>query len=87
MDIKIFLDKSAEHITNQSKLLMTTMGEWELLDITAQKYDAGDVPEDSYIDKLVFHVSELRCITQQIKDLFIYLVKMFVCLFVLGVRR
>uniref|UniRef100_A0A8C4E1B3 5-hydroxytryptamine receptor 3A n=1 Tax=Dicentrarchus labrax TaxID=13489 RepID=A0A8C4E1B3_DICLA len=34
MDIMIFLAKSAENITKHSKNVMTTMGEWELLDIT-----------------------------------------------------
>ncbi|XP_035863252.1 5-hydroxytryptamine receptor 3A-like [Sander lucioperca] len=38
MDIKIFLGKSPEDITEYSKEVMTTMGEWELLDITTHKY-------------------------------------------------
>uniref|UniRef100_A0A3Q1IEE1 5-hydroxytryptamine receptor 3A-like n=1 Tax=Anabas testudineus TaxID=64144 RepID=A0A3Q1IEE1_ANATE len=36
-DIKIFLGKPTENITEYSKAVMTTMGEWELLDITAEK--------------------------------------------------
>lgn len=55
MDIKIFLGKSPEDITEYSKEVMTTMGEWELLDITTHKY--SHVLNDSdYIDELSFHV-------------------------------
>lgn len=56
-DIKIFLGKSTDNITEYSKSVMTTMGEWELLDITAEKYPFSGLNETDYNDMLVFHVS------------------------------
>lgn len=55
-DILISLGRTAEVITASSKRVMTTMGEWELLDITAHKRNF-DQPTSEYIDKLIFHVS------------------------------
>lgn len=56
-DIKIFLGKPTENITEYSKAVMTTMGEWELLDITAEKDQPNPgVNETDYSDMLVFHV-------------------------------
>lgn len=55
MEIKIFLGISAEEITKASKNVMTTMGEWELLDITAQKLIIDD-STGLYTDELTFFV-------------------------------
>lgn len=55
MDIKILLGWSTENITKRSKNVMTTMGEWELLDITSHKHSPG--PDDlDQVDALAFHV-------------------------------
>lgn len=54
-DVKIFLRKSAANITKLSKRMMTTMGEWELLDITSNKYTLG-LDGGQCIDELAFHV-------------------------------
>lgn len=59
-DIKIFLAKSAEAITSDSKKLMTTMGEWELLDITTRKETLG-LNNGQKVDELIFHVGCLKC--------------------------
>lgn len=42
-------------ITAKSKRVMTTLGEWELLNITAVKLNHHD-SEDNYVDELQFHV-------------------------------
>ncbi|XP_058493610.1 5-hydroxytryptamine receptor 3C-like [Solea solea] len=46
-ELKVFLDHSVEFMTERSKNLMTTMGEWELLDITTTqkhgKYYSDDL--------------------------------------------
>lgn len=47
---------ATDNITQYSKTVMTTMGEWELLDITADKPTHPDLDESDYIDMLVFHV-------------------------------
>lgn len=54
-DVKIFLGRSAANITKLSKTMMTTMGEWELLDITSHKYTLGTVG-GQHVDELAFHV-------------------------------
>lgn len=61
-DIKIFLGKSAEDITKHSKRVMTTMGEWELLDITYHKYNI-ELVDGHHIDELAFHVGGLQCLS------------------------
>lgn len=58
-DIKIFLGKSAENITKSSKKIITTMGEWELLDITSHQFTEVS---DEKIDELTFYVSRLSCL-------------------------
>lgn len=55
MDIKIKLGRAADHITEHSKNVMTTMGEWELLEITAHKQNQGH-DDGAYVDELAFHV-------------------------------
>lgn len=54
-DIRISLGRSAENITKISKKMMTTMGEWELLDITSTKHTLGN-DDETRIDDLAFHV-------------------------------
>lgn len=47
---------STENITEYSKTVMTTMGEWELLDITAEKQAYPGLNETNYNDMVVFQV-------------------------------
>ncbi|XP_077964421.1 uncharacterized protein LOC120823430 [Gasterosteus aculeatus] len=68
-DIKIFPGRDGDEITTFSKEAMTTMGEWELLDITSHKYDR-DVSDD-YIDELIFHVRVRRRATLYVVNLLI----------------
>lgn len=60
-DIKIFLGRSAELITQISKSVMATMGEWELLEITAYKVNHDGENENFYYDELEYHVGGLQC--------------------------
>lgn len=55
-DLSVSLDfgKAVEDILSQSKLLMKTMGEWELLDMTADKISL--VSYESTWDELVYYV-------------------------------
>lgn len=59
MDIKIFSGRSAELITELSKRVMTTKGEWELLDITVLKQENNDT-FGLYTDKLRYDVGGLK---------------------------
>lgn len=59
MDIKIFSGRSAELITELSKNVMTTKGEWELLDIAVLKKYVNDT-YDLYTDKIQYDVSGLK---------------------------
>ncbi|XP_034738060.1 5-hydroxytryptamine receptor 3C-like [Etheostoma cragini] len=68
MDIKIFLGRNTEEITEFSKEVMTTMGEWELLDITSQKYSHG---LNDYIDEISFNVIVRRRATLYVVNLLI----------------
>ncbi|XP_044056992.1 5-hydroxytryptamine receptor 3A-like isoform X2 [Siniperca chuatsi] len=70
MDIKIFLGKSAEKITQNSKEVMTTMGEWELLEITSHKPSTG-LDDHDYIDELAFHIRVRRRATLYVVNLLI----------------
>uniref|UniRef100_A0A8C4GHR3 5-hydroxytryptamine receptor 3A n=1 Tax=Dicentrarchus labrax TaxID=13489 RepID=A0A8C4GHR3_DICLA len=70
MDIMIFLGKSAENITKKSKNVMTTMGEWELLDITSHKDKYGH-DDGQYIDELSFHIRVRRRATLYVVNLLI----------------
>lgn len=54
-DIKVIQERTAEQITQTSKKVITTMGEWELLDISSHKPET-DLSDDKYIDHLDFHV-------------------------------
>ncbi|XP_075342273.1 5-hydroxytryptamine receptor 3A-like [Odontesthes bonariensis] len=70
MDIKIFLGRSAEKITQISKEIMTTMGEWELLDITAKKL-VNDDETGLFTDKLAFNIRVRRRATMYVVNLLI----------------
>ncbi|XP_067370018.1 uncharacterized protein [Channa argus] len=67
-EVKIFLGKSAANITQHSKNVMTTAGEWELLDITAEKYQPG-VNETQYNDMLIFDIKLKRRSTTYVVNL------------------
>lgn len=54
-EIKLSLRKSVSEIMNYSRQVMTTVGEWELLDITAEKLIQTD--DTQYPDLLIFNVS------------------------------
>ncbi|XP_075878693.1 5-hydroxytryptamine receptor 3C-like [Nelusetta ayraudi] len=69
-DIKIFLSKSAAAITHDSKKLMTTMGEWELLDITSHKQILG-FNNGQKVDELIFHIRVRRRATLYVVNLLI----------------
>ncbi|XP_069009004.1 5-hydroxytryptamine receptor 3A-like [Embiotoca jacksoni] len=66
-DIKIILGISAEVITGRSKNVMTTMGEWELLDITSP--NKTDTEDGYYVDTLVFHIRVKRRATLYVVNL------------------
>ncbi|XP_063748251.1 5-hydroxytryptamine receptor 3C-like [Eleginops maclovinus] len=68
-DIMIFLNKDAKTITSQSKSVMTTMGEWELLDIDSHHIEEHS--EGDYIDELVFNVRVRRRATLYVVNLLI----------------
>ncbi|XP_068446257.1 5-hydroxytryptamine receptor 3A-like [Clinocottus analis] len=68
-DIKIFLGRSADNITAISKKVMTTMGEWQLLDITSHKHK--QTFSDDYIDELIFNVRVRRRATLYVVNLLI----------------
>ncbi|XP_039667475.1 uncharacterized protein LOC120565634 [Perca fluviatilis] len=70
MDMKIFLGKTPEDITEYSKEVMTTMGEWELLDITTHKYNHS-LNDSDYIDELSFHIRIRRRATLYVVNLLI----------------
>lgn len=56
---KIFLGRSAEKMTDVSKSVMATIGEWELLDITSDKKTENDIDSDGlYVNELEFYVSD-----------------------------
>ncbi|GAA6219795.1 5-hydroxytryptamine receptor 3A-like isoform X1 [Lates japonicus] len=69
-DIKITVGRTAELITEQSKMVMTTMGEWELLDITSLEFNT-DLDDDEYIDELIFHIRVRRRPTMYVVNLLI----------------
>uniref|UniRef100_A0A3P9L6R3 Uncharacterized protein n=1 Tax=Oryzias latipes TaxID=8090 RepID=A0A3P9L6R3_ORYLA len=68
MDIKIFSGRSAELITELSKLVMTTKGEWELLDITVLKQENNDT-FGLYTDKLQYDITVRRRSTMYVVNL------------------
>ncbi|CAK6958171.1 LOW QUALITY PROTEIN: 5-hydroxytryptamine receptor 3A-like [Scomber scombrus] len=70
-DIKILLGRSVARMTENSKKIMTTMGEWELLDITAHNFSIAAQYEDSSIDQLSFHIRVRRRPTLYVLNLLI----------------
>ncbi|KAM6922083.1 uncharacterized protein FYW49_007721 [Xenentodon cancila] len=69
VDIRVTLGRPAEVITKSSKSVMTTMGEWELLDITAHKLENNETVFDT--DKLQFHIRVRRRSTMYVVNLLI----------------
>uniref|UniRef100_A0A096M7M3 Uncharacterized protein n=1 Tax=Poecilia formosa TaxID=48698 RepID=A0A096M7M3_POEFO len=67
-EIRVFLGRDPKTITELSKKVMTTMGEWELMDITAKK-----VPNDDesglYTDMLAFYIRVRRRATMYVVNL------------------
>ncbi|XP_008289934.1 5-hydroxytryptamine receptor 3A-like [Stegastes partitus] len=70
-DIKIFLGRAADEITKRSKRVMTTMGEWELMEITANKVVSEEIDNGIYTDKLQFHIRVRRRATLYVVNLLI----------------
>ncbi|XP_068176265.1 5-hydroxytryptamine receptor 3C [Antennarius striatus] len=69
-DVKVLLGKSVENITKYSKMVMTTMGEWELLDITSNKFTLGR-DDGEPVDELAFHIRVRRRATLYVVNLLI----------------
>ncbi|XP_027883677.1 5-hydroxytryptamine receptor 3C-like [Xiphophorus couchianus] len=67
-EIKVFLGRDPKTITELSKNVMTTMGEWELVDITAQKLVNND-ESGLYTDMLAFYVRVRRRATMYVVNL------------------
>ncbi|XP_041861413.1 uncharacterized protein LOC121652605 [Melanotaenia boesemani] len=70
LDIRILLGRPANETTELSKNVMTTMGEWELVDITAHKRFNNDTTL-LYTDKLVFTIRVRRRATMYVVNLLI----------------
>uniref|UniRef100_A0A3B4H3F7 5-hydroxytryptamine receptor 3A-like n=1 Tax=Pundamilia nyererei TaxID=303518 RepID=A0A3B4H3F7_9CICH len=68
-DIKIYLGRSAELITQISQSVMATMGEWELLEITANKVNHDGENENLYYDELEFQIRLKRRATMYVVNL------------------
>ncbi|CAN9500976.1 unnamed protein product [Ophioblennius macclurei] len=66
-DIQLFLGRSVDYMLERSKRVMTTLGEWELLDITAHNSNVSGV----YIDTLAFHIKLKRRPTMYVVNLLI----------------
>ncbi|KAG7217519.1 hypothetical protein INR49_021446 [Caranx melampygus] len=69
-DIRMVQNKTSEHITEHSKNVMTTMGEWELLTITSHQYTLG-ADTGGQIDELAFHFRVRRRATMYVVNLLI----------------
>ncbi|XP_071764165.2 uncharacterized protein LOC139918646 isoform X1 [Centroberyx gerrardi] len=71
-DVRMNLGKAVDDITKLSKEVMTTMGEWQLLDISYHKYVMGDDDnEDDIYDELAFHITVRRRATLYVVNLLI----------------
>uniref|UniRef100_A0A3B3XL20 Uncharacterized protein n=2 Tax=Poecilia mexicana TaxID=48701 RepID=A0A3B3XL20_9TELE len=68
IEIRVFLGRDPDLITEFSKEVMTTMGEWELMDITAKKV-ANDVESGLYTDMLAFYIRVRRRATMYVVNL------------------
>ncbi|MEQ2191097.1 hypothetical protein XENOCAPTIV_020721 [Xenoophorus captivus] len=67
-EIRVFLGRDTEITTELSKKVMTTMGEWELLDITAKKRVNND-ESGLYTDMLAFYIRVRRRSTMYVVNL------------------
>ncbi|XP_061681476.1 uncharacterized protein LOC133503673 isoform X2 [Syngnathoides biaculeatus] len=81
-DLKLSLSTSEDFITARSKSVMTTLGEWELLNITAIKEIYQHDSEDAYVDNLQFHIilrrrSTLYVVNLLIPSIFLITVDLF----------
>ncbi|XP_043985178.1 5-hydroxytryptamine receptor 3A-like [Gambusia affinis] len=68
LEIRVFLGRDPKTITELSKNLMATMGEWELVDISAQKLVNGD-ESGLYRDMLAFYIRVRRRATMYVVNL------------------
>ncbi|XP_017159855.1 5-hydroxytryptamine receptor 3C-like [Poecilia reticulata] len=68
LEIRVFLGRDAKTITKLSKNAMTTMGEWELVDITAKKL-VNDDESGLYTDMLAFYIRVRRRATMYVVNL------------------
>ncbi|XP_056132821.1 5-hydroxytryptamine receptor 3A-like [Lampris incognitus] len=69
-DVRMSLGKPVEDILAYSRKVMTTMGEWQLLDITYHKYIMSE--KDKFvIDELAFHITLRRRATLYVVNLLI----------------
>ncbi|XP_028301247.1 5-hydroxytryptamine receptor 3A-like isoform X2 [Gouania willdenowi] len=66
-DIKIMLGVPVKNITERSKRVMTTLGEWELLDITFHDFNVDEYS----IDEIAFHIRLRRRATLYVVNLLI----------------
>nr|XP_043899558.1 5-hydroxytryptamine receptor 3A-like [Solea senegalensis] len=65
-ELKLSLMKSVQYMTEMSKNVMTTMGEWELLNITSNMYD-----ENEFNNALIFHIRLRRRANMYVVNLLI----------------
>ncbi|XP_077440633.1 5-hydroxytryptamine receptor 3C-like [Vanacampus margaritifer] len=68
-DMTVSQSMSDELITAKSKKVMTTLGEWELLSITALKLNHHHESEHTYVDELQFHIRLRRRSTLYVVNL------------------
>nr|XP_057929164.1 5-hydroxytryptamine receptor 3A-like isoform X2 [Doryrhamphus excisus] len=68
-DLKVFSSMPDDEVTKRSKNVMTTLGEWELLDITTEKQSHVHDTEDSLMDELAFHIRLRRRSTLYVVNL------------------
>ncbi|XP_061540343.1 5-hydroxytryptamine receptor 3A-like [Phycodurus eques] len=81
-DLKLSLSMSEDFITAKSKSVMTTLGEWELLNITAVKQMNQFGSENTYVENLQFHIllrrrSTLYVVSLLIPSIFLITVDLF----------
>ncbi|XP_054646083.1 5-hydroxytryptamine receptor 3C-like [Dunckerocampus dactyliophorus] len=68
-DLKVFSSMPDDEITERSKNVMTTLGEWELLGITTEKMSHPHDTNDSLMDELAFHIRLRRRSTLYVVNL------------------
>ncbi|XP_061153867.1 5-hydroxytryptamine receptor 3E-like [Syngnathus typhle] len=69
--MKLSLSMPDDTITAISKKVMTTLGEWELLNITVVDHDHQNDSEEAYVDELKFYIQLRRRSTQYVVTLLI----------------